>query len=88
MELFVTKNGMVDGNVLDEEQNRRDATVLKLKLKRQNQNGTGRLFFYSERNGTEWNGTGWNRTRRERLNERNGNRHNLSEGPCSRTERN
>ena len=83
MELFVTKNGMVDGNVLDEEQNRRDATVLKLRRPRSEWNRKTVLLLRMERNGR-----GWNRTRTERLNERNGNRHNLSEGPCSRTERN
>ena len=83
MELFVTKNGMGDGNVLDEEQNRRDATVLKLRTPRSEWNRKTVLLLRMERNGT-----GWNRTRTERLNERNGNRHNLSEGPCSRTERN
>ena len=56
MELFVTKNGMGDGNVLDEEQNRRDATVLKLRTQRSEWNRKTVLLLRTERNGMERNG--------------------------------
>ena len=70
---------------------RGDRNVLRLRTERdgwnrssnkefQERNGTGRPFFYSERNGTEWERNDLKKTERER--------NDLAEGPRSRTERN
>jgi len=51
MELFYTKNGTWDRNVL-RLRTEQDGWKRSSNKERQEQNGTGRPFFYSERNGT------------------------------------
>ena len=56
--MSVTKNGTRDGNVLNKEQNKRDATVLQLRTPRTERNGKTVLLLRTERNGTERNENG------------------------------
>jgi len=65
MELFVTKNGTGDGNVLDYEQNKRDATVLQLRTPRTERKRKTVLLLRTEQNGTERNKNGRIKKRNE-----------------------
>ena len=73
--IVIVKNGTGDGNVLDKEQNKRDATVLQLRTPRTERNGKTVLLLRTER---KENGT---------IKKEEEERNNLGEGPRSRTER-